>query len=327
LSIVHKMRKNSLFYAFIFLQLSLVFNKAQAFKMFDVDEELDYNKSWYDKKRSDEENFKKLIAVVSRSASGKFILEKATAKAREHGFTLTDVLAVGDGSLTDTTLVRRFKADNPANVAYETKSKVYINKHLKLLDGALDLAHELTHFTYRETFNPYDSKFKLKDFIKSTVEGRGGEVDAYLVECKVLNEILPSELKLRSSCSRVYDFKTGIISKEKGIEEFYKVGSHYSDLLKDFDKFSLTPTELPKITNDEAIFISSAWGLPYPVAAVKEYQNIMDRVCKNDQNRISILQSKVERVPADESSKIFQSKWPEIFEDYKKRCQFFNKNS
>jgi hypothetical protein len=319
--------KNSLKLILLFILLTKR-GFADTSKMIDVDEEINYNDAWYKRNLNEEENFKFLLRAISKSATGKAIIEKATAKAAEHGFTITDVLLSGDGSLTDTTLVRRFQASDPTNVSYETKSKVYINRHLKVLDAMLDLSHELTHFTFREPFNPYDHRFKLKDFIKSTVEGKGGEVDAYLVECKVLQELLPGEVGMRSSCSKVYDKKTGVISKTKGIEEFYKVGAHFSGLMKDLDKFSLDQSEIPKLSKDEAIFISSAWGLPYPVAAVKEYQNIMDRVCKNDQNRMGMIQNKITRKPAsDESANNQQTRYKTMFEDYKLRCQMFNKNS
>ena len=301
--------------------------KAQLFKATTIDEEINYSDSWYNKNKSDEENFKRLLNAISKSQTGKAIIKKASDKAAQSGQTITDVLGVGDGSLTDTTLVRRFQSSDPTIVAYETRSKVYINKHLKTLDAMLDLSHELTHYTFREAFNPYDHRFKLKDFIKSTVEGKGGEVDAYLVECKVLQELLPGEVGTRSNCTKVYDKKSGTLSKERGVEEFYKVGAHYRDLIKDFNKFSLEQNEIPKISNDDAIFISSAWGLPYPVAAVKEYENIMDRVCKNDQNRLSLIQNKLDRTPASTDSNDSQHRLKTMFEDYKIRCQMFNKNS
>lgn len=288
-------------------------------------ESVNYNEIWYKKTMSDEDNFKRLISFINSSSTGKKIVESAMRKASESGHTLYQLLSVGDGSLTDTTLVRRFQSHDPTKVVYETRSKVILNKHLKVLDAILDLSHELTHFTFREPFNPYDYRFGLKDFVANTVEGRGGEVDAYLVECKVLKEILPSELQSRSSCMRVIDLKTGSLSKEQGIKEFYKIGAHFQNMMNEIKKFSLDQNEFKKVSDEEAIFISSAWGLPYPVAAVKEYQNIMDRVCKNDQNRLTIMQSALDRAPASIGADP-ELKYKTMFEDYKNRCQFFLKN-
>ena len=296
---------------------------AQGLKVLDAGEDINYNDPWYKKNRSDEENFKRLVEGLKRVETGKKVIEKATQKAAQMGYTLFDVVAIGDGSLTDTTLIRRFSASNPAQVMYETRSKVYLNKHLKTLDAMLDFAHELTHYTYREPFNPYDARFHLKDFIKSTVEGRGGEVDAYMVECKVLKELLPGEGFSRSNCPKVYDQKVGSISKELGIQEFYKVGHHFDGLKKDLEKFAVNEKDIPQASGNEALFISSAWGLPYPVAAVKEYVNIMDRVCKNDQNRITLMQDKLGRAPASADSLKDTQDFRLMFEDFKSRCDRF----
>ncbi|AUN97806.1 hypothetical protein DOM21_12295 [Bacteriovorax stolpii] len=308
------------------LLLALTFTltaNAQAVKMLDAGEDINFNEPWYKKNRSDEDNFKRLVEGLKRVSTGKKVIEKATQKAAQQGYTLFDVVAIGDGSLTDTTLIRRFSASNPAQVMYETRSKVYLNKHLKTLDAMLDFAHELTHYTYREPFNPYDARFHLKDFIKSTVEGRGGEVDAYMVECKVLQEMLPGEGFSRSNCPKVYDQKVGAISKELGIQEFYKVGHHFDGLKKDLEKFAVNEKDIPQASGNEALFISSAWGLPYPVAAVKEYVNIMDRVCKNDQNRITLMQDKLGRAPASSDTLKDTQDFRLMFEDFKSRCDRF----
>ena len=290
---------------------------------YDIEESLNFDDPWFKPSRSDEENFRRLVEGLKKYNTGKKVIAKATHKAAQQGLTLFDVMAIGNGSLTDTTLIRRFSASNPAQVMYETKSKVYLNKHLKTLDALLDFAHELTHYTYREPFNPYDSRFHLKDFIKSTVEGRGGEVDAFMVECNVLKELLPGVGYARSNCQKVFDEKIGSVSKVLGIQEFYKVGSHFSNLKKDLDKFAIATEELPQASSSDAMFISSAWGLPYPVAAVKEYVNIMDRVCKNDQNRISLMQEKVGRSPAGLEASRDTKDFRTMFEDFKSRCDRF----
>lgn len=306
------------FYHILFLSNSAVRAEHSSFTI--GDDQLNYNEPWYSPKKSEEENFKRLVKGLEKIPTGKKVIEKATEKAAQKGLTLYDVITTGDGSLTDTTLVRRFSASNPSEVMYETKSKVYLNRHLKTLDAILDFAHELTHFTYRDAFNPYDHHFALKDFIKGTVEGRGGEVDAYLVECKVMFELFPGEGAGRSSCMKVYDKKLGGVSKELGVREFYKVGTHFPDFKKDIERFSLTEKDMPEATNAESYFISSAYGLPYPVAAVKEFTNIMERVCKNDQNRLTLMQNKIARAPASDGAR---ETYKTMFEDFKLRCEKF----
>jgi hypothetical protein len=313
------------FKAFLFICFATSSTWAATPKILDasVPEEIDLNEPWYKSTRSDEDNFKRLVEELKKFETGKKVIAKATEKAAQQGMTLYDVVGIGNGSLTDTTLIRRFSASNPAHVMYETKSKVFLNRNLKTLDALLDFAHELTHYTYREAFNPYDARFHLKDFIKSTVEGRGGEVDAYLVECKVLKEMLPATGFERSNCAKVYDQKLGAVSKELGVQEFYKVGGHFEDLKKNLEKYAVNEKELPQTSGNEALFISSAWGLPYPVAAVREYVNIMDRVCKNDQNRITLMQEKLGRAPAAIPGNSDTQDFRLMFEDFKSRCDKF----
>lgn len=292
-------------------------------KIIDIDQDVQFSKSWYNAQKSDEENLKLLVTVLKKSSTGTKILEKAQAKAYEKGETLYDVLRIGDGSLTDTTLVRRFSASDPTKVMYETKSKVYVNRHLNLLDASLDLAHELTHFTFREAFNPYAPRFAMKDFIGGTVEGKGGEVDAFLVECKVYYELFPNKNENRSSCAKIKDPVTGELSREKGIEEFYRIGKHYEEFHKNIERYKLQKVDFPKVSKTDAQFISSAWGVPYPLAAVREYVNIMDRVCKNDSNRLALLQQKIGRQPASDEISTIQATYRTMSEEYNGRCQLF----
>jgi hypothetical protein len=154
---------------FIAILLLSTFSTHAEHKVIDVEDELNFSEPWYQKSRSDEDNFKRLVKGLEKIPTGKTVIEKATEKASQKGFTLYDIVAIGDGSLTDTTLIRRFSASNPQQVMYETKSKVFLNRHLRTLDALLDFAHELTHYTYREAFNPYDFHFALKDFIKRKV--------------------------------------------------------------------------------------------------------------------------------------------------------------
>lgn len=296
---------------------------AQAAKVMDVDTEFDFRSAWYQTKKSEEENLKFLIKALTTTEKGKEIVSKASKKAGMYGLTLMDVIGVGEGSLTDTTLIRKFSANDPTQVLYETRSKVFVNRRLKLLDAVLDFAHELTHFTYRDPFNPYVSHFHLDDFIKSTVEGTGGEVEAFVAECHVLKQLRPGETFRHSNCQRILDEKTGEISREVGVREFYKVGKHFPDLKKDLEKFALKHEQLPQTSGEEAPFISSAYGLPYPVAAIKEYTNIMDRVCRNDQNRINLLQEKLQRSPASIGPVVTAQSFENIFEDFRTRCERF----
>ena len=63
-------------------------------------------KGWYNPQYPDE-SVKILLQKLSLSPTGKFLIKKAYQKATESGKTLLQVIIPGEGSLTDTTLVRQ----------------------------------------------------------------------------------------------------------------------------------------------------------------------------------------------------------------------------
>jgi len=246
------------------------------------------NLKWTQVDSNHEVNIKNLIYFLSKSDTGQKLLLKAQQRAAKIGETLLDVIHAGNGSLTDTTLIRKFLANNPLHVIYESKSKIYINSNLTIIDAVLDLAHELTHFAYRGHFNPYSKNFSLDHFIESTVEGVGGEVDAYITECKVLSEVFKQNQQNRYHCRRILNDNGEGLSFQRAKEEFYKVGRYY-------DKFKAKLKNLgvkkisPFLSDKEPIFISSAYGRPYPIAALEEYLSVMGHVCENDKKRLEYI--------------------------------------
>ena len=248
-----------------------------------------YNAAWYTTDMSDKQAVFKLFEVLSKTKTGKLLLKRALAKAAKYNKNLMSLVLPGEHSLTDTTLVRRFSADDPGKMSFEARSKVYINKYLPLNDAVLDLAHELTHFAMRDTFNPYRKNYGLKKFVKSTIEGKGGEVEAYLVECQVSAELFKNTKD--GKCDLVVDKRTGKLSSAKGHRQFYRLGEHYRDFSNKIKKHSLDHNDFYKTSNEEALFISSAYGIPYPLAAVHEFEMIMGKVCQNDKKRLNYMKT------------------------------------
>ncbi|MGE3611144.1 MAG: hypothetical protein AB7I27_16250 [Bacteriovoracaceae bacterium] len=267
--------------------------------------------SWTEYTSSDELNLKRLIELLSKSKTGDRILKEARFKAASTGHTLIDVIKIGEGSLTDTTLVRKFSPASPDNVIYESRSVVYLNRHLTWDDALLDLAHELTHFVYREAFNPYAESFNAKDFIKGTIEGSGGEVQAFLTECKVLKELFSSKVQGRSHCQKIEDSE-GQLSFSKAVELFYHVGNYYDSMDKKLSEKNLQSADF-NLKADKINFISSAYGVPYPVAALMEYELVLSKVCENDKKRIAYVQQGQKRGPASVGS-------DKLLQSYKTRC-------
>ncbi|MBT7611097.1 MAG: hypothetical protein HN576_15155 [Bacteriovoracaceae bacterium] len=281
-------------------------------------------KRWVTINKDETKSIERLISLLKKSKTGRKILIKSSKKALEEGKLLVHLFKAGEGSLLDTTLVRRFSRSNPDQIMYENKSTIYINKEHTILNAVLDMAHELTHFTFRKPFNPYVGNFTPDQFVKSTVEGLGGEVDAYLIECRVLYELFPTSARSVSNCEKVRDSKTGKFSKKLGVKQFYKVGRHVRTYMEELSFFKLSSNKFPYLSSRTATFISSAWGLPYPLAALKEYKTIMGKVCHNDHKRLVLMKGNVSRAPASmlqgESSK---KRYDSFSKNYHNRCQQF----
>lgn len=287
-------------------------------KTIHIDGSTDRRKSWMEYTDSEELNFKRLFDLLERSPTGEKIMRDASKKAARLGLTLNDIVKVGEGSLTDTTLVRKFNPRSPDVVIYETKSVVYLNRHLAWDDALLDLAHELTHYTHRNSFNPYEDTFNARDFIRSTIEGEGGEVEAFLTECQVAREIFSKSSLLRSNCRKIENGE-GKLSFDRAVQLFYHVGDYYDSFHQKLSEKKLH-TSFSGLSAEKINFISSAYGVPYPIAALMEYELVMNKVCDNDKKRLAYMQQEREkfggRAPASvtESTDRFAS-------SYSSRCR------
>jgi len=252
-----------------------------------------------------------LLEVLKKSPSAKRIIEQAEVKAAKVGKELIDLISAGEHSITDTTLIRHFSVSDPLAVTYETRSQVFLNSDHNIEDALLDLAHELVHFVHKEAFNPYGDHFDFNDFLDSTLEGRGGEIQAYLHECAVMSEIMRSRFLKDENCQRVYFPTNKQRSLEQGKAAFYQLGEFKQIFLEEIQLFQLNEKNFPFLTDREASFISSAYGLPYPLASLREFKQIMAKVCRNDQERYKYLQ----RAPSSMGKRLKK--------DLDKRCSPF----
>lgn len=264
-------------------------------KTIHVDAGMHERKSWTEYTDSDELNLKRLFDILERTPTGVKIMRDASRKAARLGMTLHDVVRVGDGSLTDTTLVRKFNPRSPDVVIYETKSIVYLNRHLAWDDALLDLAHELTHYTHRNSFNPYEDTFNARDFIRSTIEGEGGEVEAFLTECQVARELFSKSSQIRSNCRKI-EGGDGKLSFDRAVQLFYHVGQYFDSFHKKLSEKGLE-SSFSGLAGEKINFISSAYGVPYPIAALMEYELVMNKVCENDKKRLAYMQQEQEKLP------------------------------
>ena len=275
------------------------------------------NSRWIELYQSDDLNVRSLLDTLQKSATGRKLILKAKSKASQFGETLLDLIRPGSGSLTDTTLIRRFSVGEAHKITYEMKSKVFINKNLTRYDALLDLAHELTHFVYRKGFNPYELNFTLDQFIQNTIEGGGGEVQAFLTECKVLKELFPKRLKSHQNCYQIIDFDSGKLSFSKAVQKFYRVGPYYETFKNKLQKHKIEEL-FPQISKNKPSFVSSAYGMPYPMAAYQEYASVLKKVCDNDKKRlVYLMKENSGRSPASVVKKVEN--------DYITRCSDLDK--
>ena len=258
-------------------------------------------KRWKTKDLSDAEAVLRVLESIGKSPTGRKLISAAEKRAEELGGRLIDFISSSSKSYTDTTLVRRFKPHHPDQVEYRTKSVVYLDNDLGRVEAILDLSHELTHFTYREPFNPYNEKFKPAGFIASTIEGRGGEVDAYLMECKILDELFSVKVRGKFQCSQIKDPSTGQLSRKWAVRRFYQMGHYMKDFRSKISKHGVKESDIQNLSKKQALFYSSAYGVPYPVAALEEYEWVKQKVCQNDEKRISLIAERFD--PRDEGIK------------------------
>lgn len=271
--------------------------------------EFQANKRWTQFSQDPRMNIKNLFLQLKKSPTGLKLMKKAKDKAVAQGVGLLDIVKVGNGSLTDTTLTRKFTSGTPEEISYESTSVVFLNKDLNQYDALMDLAHELTHFVFRKDFNPYTKNFTLGEFITSTIEGVGGEVQAFMMECKVHYELFPGKTS-RGNCQKVLDEHSGYLSREAAVKRFYQVGGYYESFIKMLKKYGIHG-RFPLVTSESASFVSSAYGIPYPVAAFEEYLSVLTKVCENDRRRLGYIQ---QRSPA--SANHFKK-------DFDSRCSAF----
>ena len=266
-----------------------------------------YHKPWIDLSPDIRRSLEKLTYIMAQSSKGLNVLNRAQAKAHKEKMKLSDILLPGEKSYTDITLVRTFSKNSPKKIEYKSHLKVFINRNLNIQDAVMDLAHELIHYAYRETFNPYKNDFNLKNFIISTVEGKGGEVDAYMVECEVFFDLFNQYSRNKTPCHLIINSQTQKPDRNKAIKIFYRLGKHYHPFLKKIKKYNIQALFLDHVSPQHSLLISATYDLPYPIAAIHEYESILKKTCENEFKRINIL-------PIREISSV-------MLEGYRKRCQ------
>lgn len=304
-----------------FLCLSLQVPIALGKELF-TDYNYDDSASWPAIAAKTPEAVEGLLAILRRSTIGAKLITKAEGKALSSDKVLSSLIEAGPESLTDTTFTRRTIFDGEFKTVYEETSRIVLNKQLSIEDAVLNLAHELTHFVFRHKVNPYE-EVSLKDYISHVIEGKGGEVDAILIECRVAKELYPKRFEGDQGCQKIYGESAGSgnISessqemRERTIQLFYRMGYFWSDFNDNIRLFHFKMSDdFPLITKDQPLFFSAVYGTPYPLAAVAEYKEILKKICRNEETRMIKLKEKAGWSETDE-------RYLNLQKLYIKKCQ------
>lgn len=120
---------------------------------------------------------------------------------------------------------------------------IHLTQELPDIEHIADLAHELTHATRLPLAVLRGDAANVDEFVKSRLASRGGEADAFAVECKVKREILG---KWDDFCSPYV--KADSMDVQKIIDDLY-----------------------------DGTLAASLTGEPYPTMLAKQYRSILLR--------------------------------------------------
>jgi hypothetical protein len=240
------------------------------------------------------------LSILARVPTGKELMLRAVpAFELNQPSDLPRVFRWGDASRTDAVLTRHY---NPVTgkERRERQVTIYLRPDQKLQSLVLDIAHELVHATSRPSWDPYDPTLTPGRYILASIDGEGGEVDALVAECKVAME-LAAQFGARAGRCQGYlsdlAARDYVIERERVRRDFYRVGEWGSELRRrlgrELDLFPLLSQDKPRL-------FSSTGNAPYPVALLREFEQITQVACENTRKRVSEGSASIARSPASE---------------------------
>lgn len=240
------------------------------------------------------ESFKDVFNALASTSGGKDLLLKAEQKWKTKDVEeLGKYFRWGETSRTDTTLTRQF---NPTT-GKEEKSRDWIitlRQDQPLLELVLDLAHELVHATAQPTYDPYDPLLTRGKYLLSILEGAGGEVDAVWMECEIGRE-LARKWNLHFNRCETYlsPLQRGgsrLFDKSKIRKGFYQVGTWKKELE---GQLGAEARFFPLLSAEKPVLYSSTGHAPYPVALIREFEEITEAACNNSRKRMEVVSSEL----------------------------------
>lgn len=235
-------------------------------------------------------NVSQLVKVLSSVPEGQAVL----AQARKKNARFLRHVKPGRASFTESTFSRSYSLlDGKEQV--QTNHEVTISQSLSLADAAVDLAHELVHFSEKQMLDPYGAGFTRKRFVVQGIEGQGGELDALAKECGVAWAL---ERKYKNFprhllCQR-YRGQGNVFQREQARRDYYALGAWQRFATDRLRK------ELPDLHAGEVVFTSSYAEKPYPLALAEEFASTRAAACANNRRKYRLISAQAQsgRVPA-----------------------------
>lgn len=246
----------------------------------------------------DRQSLYNLLRIVKSTKFGRKVIKIAFDRYPK----FYERISIGDRSFTESTYSRTYSLkDGSEELMIE--NHLTISRNLSRIDAVYDLTHELVHFLFRKPHNPYKMEFSMPEFVRHGIEGKGGELQAFEAECRLAWElekkakvephrlcekyrlaIREKEQPKRSLASRILS----LFARDKAAKDFYSVGNYFVTLQG-------LQIELPKLSNENPIFISSLENSPYPYALIQEFVNVRKMACENNVRKARLIQQQAAR--------------------------------
>jgi hypothetical protein len=262
---------------------------------------------------SEGDRIRDAIRVLERVESGRELLGRAKEFWKvKRSDELLRVFRWGEVSRTDAVLTRHYHPETGEETR-EREITVFIRRDQRFEDLILDVAHELTHAIASPAWDPYDPELTAGRYIRTAIEGAGGEVEALHAECRIGLELERVYGFNLPRCRRYRAAGNGELSRELILKDFYRVGRWKAELVKSLGEEARAFAHL---SADAPQLLSSTGRAPYPLALLREFQALNQVACENTRRRITLSRAGQGRSPASFSET--QSQQARLLQ---RRCQ------
>jgi hypothetical protein len=209
-----------------------------------------------------------LADILREISKGREILAKAEKKDPK---ILSKVQSAAASTMEDfsSTQLRAFDGSDQSKVEQQVKLKT----GLPLSDAVADFAHELTHFN-APPFDPYVDGLHFGKFVRNSIEGEGGELQAFRAECETAWALEANDPAFpRHQLCEKYRGAGNSFQVSAATKDFYALGTYYSKASPELRK------AFPELSEMPVAFKSGASGKPYPISLSNDFAGTRQKYC------------------------------------------------